>query len=119
MKSILYITSDLNQYQSWIKAFSLIFGSWSDIAYDVGFNTFLLSIKFLFSLLYNFSIPESRILPFGIKDNFWEMGETGPCGPCTEIHYNYSGKPDVGHLVNIGTPEMMEIWNLVFMQYDR
>jgi len=64
-------------------------------------------------------IKHSHILKFGEKDNFWEMGETGPCGPCSEIHINLSDNPDDASLVNVGSPKCIEIWNLVFIQYNR
>uniref|UniRef100_A0A3P9NGQ6 alanine--tRNA ligase n=1 Tax=Poecilia reticulata TaxID=8081 RepID=A0A3P9NGQ6_POERE len=64
-------------------------------------------------------VPASRVLPFGLKDNFWEMGDTGPCGPCTEIHYDHVGGRHAAALVNAGGAEVVEIWNLVFIQYSR
>jgi len=64
-------------------------------------------------------INPAHILRFDEKDNFWEMGETGPCGPCSEIHINLTDDYDNPKYVNAGTPECIEIWNLVFIQYNR
>jgi alanyl-tRNA synthetase len=64
-------------------------------------------------------IDPAHIQRFGKKDNFWEMGETGPCGPCSEIHIDLTPDYSGGQLVNAGDPRVMEIWNLVFIQYDR
>ncbi|XP_037503846.1 alanine--tRNA ligase, cytoplasmic [Rhipicephalus sanguineus] len=68
-------------------------------------------------------VPEEHILPFGMKENFWEMGSIGPCGPCTEIHIDLvesscSSSPPV-HRVNAGHSDMVELWNLVFMEFNR
>ncbi|EJW04980.1 hypothetical protein EDEG_00097 [Edhazardia aedis USNM 41457] len=67
---------------------------------------------------------EDRILRFGSKDNFWEMGDSGPCGPCTEIHYDQrenvcEGGVNGADLVNKDHPEVIEIWNVVFIEYYR
>jgi alanyl-tRNA synthetase len=68
-------------------------------------------------------VPSERIRALGMKDNFWQMGETGPCGPCSEIHYDMGADAsDLGH-TDCNFPcdcgRYVEIWNLVFMQYDR
>ncbi|SMO90160.1 alanyl-tRNA synthetase [Saccharicrinis carchari] len=74
--------------------------------------------------LWNKYLPEERIINGNRKDNFWEMGDAGPCGPCSEIHIDLrpneerSRKPG-GDLVNADHPEVIEIWNLVFIQYNR
>ena len=63
--------------------------------------------------------PKIHVVNGGRKDNFWMMGDTGPCGPCSEIHIDLTAKGDTeGRLVNRGNPLCMEIWNLVFIQFN-
>jgi alanyl-tRNA synthetase len=67
-------------------------------------------------------LGSDRIIGCPASENFWSMGDTGPCGPCSEIHYYHGPKPDVAKLMDDQTPEghgWVEIWNLVFMQFDR
>jgi len=68
-------------------------------------------------------VPKNRIFEFGLKDNFWQMGDTGPCGPCSEIHYDMGvAASDQGHqdcAFGCDCGRYVELWNLVFMQFDR
>src|SRR5690554_4429500 len=69
-------------------------------------------------------LPENRIVNGNKKDNFWEMGDTGPCGPCSEIHIDLRDPADKKKvpgesLINMDHPEVIEVWNLVFIQYNR
>ena len=68
-------------------------------------------------------VPKDRIFEFGAKDNFWQMGDTGPCGPCSEIHYDMGvAASDQGHAdckFGCDCGRYVELWNLVFMQFDR
>ena len=68
-------------------------------------------------------VPKERIFEFGVKDNFWQMGDTGPCGPCSELHYDMGPvASDCGHqdcAFGCECGRYVEIWNLVFMQFDR
>src|SRR6267142_949311 len=68
-------------------------------------------------------IPKGRVFEMGAKDNFWQMGDTGPCGPCSEIHYDMGpAASDAGHTdcaFGCDCGRYVEIWNLVFMQFDR
>jgi alanyl-tRNA synthetase len=67
-------------------------------------------------------VPAARIFRLGRKDNFWAMGETGPCGPCSEIHYDIDPAIEPGDpqtLIESGSDRFVELWNLVFMQYDQ
>ena len=68
-------------------------------------------------------VPKERIFGMGAKDNFWQMGDTGPCGPCSEIFYDLgieaAEEPGVDKPFPLDEQRYVEIWNLVFMQFDR
>jgi alanyl-tRNA synthetase len=67
-------------------------------------------------------LSDSRIFRCGKKDNYWAMGETGPCGPCSEIHYDLGENLEAGEpyeLIGKGSDRFLELWNLVFMQYEQ
>ncbi|HTG93533.1 MAG TPA: alanine--tRNA ligase [Pyrinomonadaceae bacterium] len=106
-----------------------------ELAWDLLLNVYKLPLNRLWFSVYlddddaaryweEVGAPKDRILRFGEKDNFWQMGDTGPCGPCSEIHYYMGEDPDDpsknrAELVNGPGDDTMEIWNLVFMQYER
>lgn len=109
-----------------------------DMAYDILVNTYRLDPNRLYASYFGGDeamglpcdteardywlryLPAERVLPFDRKANFWEMGDTGPCGPCSEIHYDrIGGGRDAAALVNADDPNVIEIWNLVFIQFNR
>lgn len=109
-----------------------------DMAYDILVNTYQLDPNRLYASYFGGDeamglpcdteardywlryLPAERVLPFDRKANFWEMGDTGPCGPCSEIHYDrIGGGRDAAALVNADDPNVIEIWNLVFIQFNR
>jgi alanyl-tRNA synthetase len=104
-----------------------------EFAWDLVVNVYGLAVDRLWFTVYTddddaaklweeVGAPADRILRFGEKDNYWAMGETGPCGPCSEVHYDRGPDPLApgrGELVNGEGDDIIEIWNLVFMQFDR
>jgi alanyl-tRNA synthetase len=64
-------------------------------------------------------LPPQQVHPGSKKDNFWAMGETGPCGPCSELHYDGTEDLSGASLINADNPDVIEIWNLVFVQFNR
>ena len=104
-----------------------------EFAWDLVVNVYGLSVDRLWFTVYTddddaaklweeVGAPAERILRFGEKDNYWAMGETGPCGPCSEIHFDRGPDPFApgrAELVNGEGDDIIEIWNLVFMQFDR
>ena len=100
-----------------------------EFAYDFLINELKLNKENMYVTIYEDMDQESariwskyvekcKIIPSSRKDNFWEMGEFGPCGPCTEIHYDKIGNRDASGLVNKDDPTVIEIWNIVFMEYE-
>uniref|UniRef100_A0A3B3V959 Alanine--tRNA ligase n=1 Tax=Poecilia latipinna TaxID=48699 RepID=A0A3B3V959_9TELE len=124
--SLLFVNAGMNQEEACRMAWSLLtehYGIPADRLYVSYFggdaSSGLSADQETRDIWLHLGVPASRVLPFGLKDNFWEMGDTGPCGPCTEIHYDHVGGRNAAALVNAGGAEVVEIWNLVFIQYNR